>query len=87
MLTTETLNRVSHSYRRGYYDGYDQKPRNNLSIDKTENGIPLKPFSDFDYNEGYLAGLNDFYWENFRSGKIKITRAEFLYANGGLSVK
>jgi hypothetical protein len=62
MLSPSTLNRVSHSYRRGYYDGYEGKPSKNDPIPTTDMGIPLKPFSDFDYEEGYKAGSNDAKW-------------------------
>jgi hypothetical protein len=42
MLSAQTLNRVSHSYRRGYYAGYDGQPAQNDAVPTTENGIPLK---------------------------------------------
>lgn len=58
MLSPATLNRVSNSYRRGYYDGYDGKPAKNNPVE-TMQGVPMKPFSDFDYTEGYKAGAND----------------------------
>lgn len=77
MLSPTTLNRVSHSYRRGYYDGYDQKPNKNLPVEIFQ-GVPMKPFSDYDYSEGYKAGLNDYYWEAFRSGKVTEDRETFM---------
>lgn len=62
MLSAQTLNRVSHSYRRGYYDGYEQREAKNEAVPTTDMGIPLKPFSDFDYDEGFKAGENDRRW-------------------------
>lgn len=62
MLSPATLNRVSHSYRRGYYDGYEGRENRNDPVPTADNGIPLKPFSDFDYREGYKAGANDKRW-------------------------
>lgn len=59
MLSPATLERVSHSYRRGYYDGAASRPNANDPVPTTDNGIPLKPFSDYDYSEGYKAGAND----------------------------
>jgi hypothetical protein len=54
MLDPNTLNRVSCSYRRGYYDGYFGREH------ETASGDPLhKPFANFDYTEGYRAGAND----------------------------
>lgn len=76
VLSAKTLERVSISYRRGYYDGYDQKQPQNKSVQKTDNGIPMKPFSDHDYFEGYRAGLNDYYWEN--KEKIGTSRVIFM---------
>lgn len=77
MLSSATLNRVSHSYRRGYYDGYDLTPPKNDPV-PDYRGVPLKPFSDYDYSEGYKAGKNDRYWADFRSGKTILTREEFM---------
>jgi hypothetical protein len=79
MLSPETLNRVSSSYRRGYYDGHDLKPAANLAV-ADYRGIPLKPFSDFDYDEGYGAGKNDRYWNDFFAKKTTLTKAEFMAA-------
>lgn len=62
MLSVATLNRVSSSYRRGYYDGFEGKLHQNLPVEKTAQGIPMRPFSDFDYDEGHKAGKNDRYW-------------------------
>jgi len=81
MLSPATLNRVSSSYRRGYYDGYAKRPANNLPVPTTDNGIPMKPFSDSDYSSGRAAGLNDRYWNDYRAGVETMTRAEFLAAN------
>lgn len=80
MLSPSTLNRVSSSYRRGYYDGHDLKDAQNLPVEKT-NGIPMKPFSDFDYQQGFMAGLNDRYWHDFNEKKISASRTEFMAAH------
>lgn len=81
MLSPETLNRVSSSYRRGYYDGYEKRQASNLPVPTTTNGIPLKPFSDSDYASGRAAGLNDRYWSDFRAGRETRTRADFMSEN------
>ena len=78
MLSPATLNRVSNSYRRGYYAGYAQEIRQNETVTRTDSGIPMKPFSDYDYEEGYKAGLNDFYWEALRAGNLTEDRALFM---------
>ena len=57
MLSPSTLNRVSASYRKGYYDGYQNKPNQYQS-----NPQLMKPFGKFDYQEGYKAGANDKKW-------------------------
>lgn len=54
MLSPQTLERVSVSYRRGYYDGYDGKPVNNPARHPLD-----RPFANFDYDQGYKAGAND----------------------------
>jgi hypothetical protein len=54
MLSPSTLERVSVSYRRGYYDGYDGK-----SVDNPERDPFDHPFTNFDYDQGYKAGAND----------------------------
>jgi hypothetical protein len=64
MLTAQTLNRVSNSYRRGYNDGYWGREPKNDPVPTTESGVPLKPFSDFDYTEGHKAGANDRKWDD-----------------------
>lgn len=81
MLGPDTLNRVSSSYRRGYYDGWDKKLAQNLPVPTTDNGIPLKPFSDSDYAAGRAAGLNDRYWSDFRAGRETMSRRDFMAAN------
>ena len=63
MLSPATLERVSHSYRRGYYDGYFAREAKNDPVPHTAEGVPLKPFSNFDYDEGHKAGANDAHWE------------------------
>jgi hypothetical protein len=54
MLSPSTLERVSVSYRRGYYDGYDGKTVDNPARDPFD-----RPFSNFDYDQGYKAGSSD----------------------------
>jgi hypothetical protein len=54
MLSPSTLERVSVSYRRGYYDGYDGKATDNPQRDPFD-----RPFASFDYEQGYKAGAND----------------------------
>jgi hypothetical protein len=56
MLSPTTLERVSCSYRRGYYDGYDGKPVNNPTRHPFDH-----PFANHDYAAGYKAGANDKY--------------------------
>ena len=57
MLSPATLERVSVSYRRGYYDGYDGKPVDNPKRDPLD-----RPFASFDYEQGYKAGASDKRW-------------------------
>lgn len=57
MLSPVTLERVSVSYRRGYYDGYDGAPISNPQRDPLD-----RPFANFDYEQGYKAGANDKRW-------------------------
>lgn len=66
MLSPNTLERVSNSYRRGYYDGYEGRENRNLPVPDFQ-GVPLKPFSDFDYSEGFKAGENDRKWSEHRN--------------------
>jgi hypothetical protein len=63
MLSPETLNRVSNSFRRGYYDGYFAREHSG----KQTNDPLHKPFANFDYDEGYKAGKNDAKWNKFYS--------------------
>lgn len=70
MLSPATLERVSHSYRRGYYDGYFAREAQNDPVPATDEGVPLKPFSDFDYNEGHKAGANDAHWSRVRAAQV-----------------
>jgi hypothetical protein len=67
MLSPATLERVSCSYRRGYYDGYDGKPEvgpvAGLAIVDGAARDPFdRPFSRFDYEQGYKAGASDKKW-------------------------
>lgn len=49
---------VSVSYRRGYKDGYYGRPK--FHEVKPEY---IKPFADYDYEQGYQAGANDARWQ------------------------
>ncbi len=63
MLSPQTLNRVSASYRKGYYDGYDGKPQAVYAdFDFTSNSAVVRPFANHDYQDGYKAGANDRKW-------------------------
>lgn len=60
MLTPQSLDRVSCSYRRGYYDGYDGRG----CKDPHGPDHPFdRPFANADYVEGHKAGANDAKWE------------------------
>lgn len=59
MLSPQTLERVSCSYRRGYYDGYDGKEMKDA---KAPTSFDDRPFATFDYEQGYKAGANDKRW-------------------------
>lgn len=65
MLSPSTLERVSSSYRRGYYAAYDGAP----AIDPhPSTGLGDRPFSNYDFAEGYKAGANDLHWETVHRG-------------------
>lgn len=64
MLSDRTLERVSVAYRRGYRDGYAAKTQF-LAV-KPEY---IKPFAEFDYQQGYDAGANDAKWERKDRGE------------------
>jgi hypothetical protein len=67
MLSDKMLERVSQSYRRGYYDGYARRekvaPETGITKinDDTISGT-IRPFADYDYEQGYHAGENDKKW-------------------------
>jgi hypothetical protein len=63
MLSPQTLNRVSNSYRRGYYDGYEKSE----AVGEQTDGPFDRPFANFDYSEGYKAGANDRLWADRRA--------------------
>lgn len=69
MLSPSTLERVSVSYRKGYYDGYDKKPmhKGEPSLNIEGDGVQIRPFANFDYEEGYKAGANDRKWNDKKS--------------------
>lgn len=67
MLSDQMLERVSASYRRGYRDGYDgaekSTPQTGIAaINNDTIGGTIRPFANFDYDEGYRAGANDAKW-------------------------
>ena len=62
-----TLERVSVAYRRGYYDGY--YGTNQGAAVKPEY---IKPFAEYDYEQGVHAGANDAKWENKRKEGVKL---------------
>lgn len=64
MLSSQTLERVSAAYRRGYYDGYYEGKRDPQGANVKPKYI--KPFASFDYEEGLKAGRNDRRWADER---------------------
>lgn len=58
-MSDKQLERVSVAYRKGYRDGYNSVPK--FCAVKPEF---IKPFADYDYEQGYHAGSNDAYWAN-----------------------
>lgn len=58
MMSDRTLERVSVAYRRGYRDGYSAADPF-LAV-KPEY---IKPFAEYDYEQGYHAGANDARWD------------------------
>lgn len=67
MLSDRTLERVSMSFARGYRDGYAGRaksiPDNGVSaINDDTVGGPIRPFADYDYEQGYEGGANDAKW-------------------------
>lgn len=73
MLSDKTLERVSMSYRRGYRDGYSGRPKatpdNGISaINNDTIGGTIRPFADYDYEQGFSAGANDARWTRQYAG-------------------
>jgi hypothetical protein len=66
MMSANTLERVSVAYRRGYYDGYNGT--NQGAAVKPEY---IKPFAEYDYEQGLHAGANDAKWEKRDAEKVK----------------
>lgn len=62
MLSSQTLERVSVAYRRGYQDGY--KAKTPFCTVRPEY---IKPFAEHDYDAGYKAGANDAKWDKHYS--------------------
>ena len=60
MLSTATLERVSTAYRKGYYDGYEGRE----PFCEVKPGY-IKPFANYDYEQGLKAGANDAKWETY----------------------
>lgn len=75
MLSPQTLERVSVSYRKGYYDGHAGRTRAvpETGIEKINDdtiGGTIRPFADVDYEKGYAAGANDRKWsDHYRNAK------------------
>ena len=74
MMSDRMLERVSGSYRLGYHHGYDGKeksaPNNGLAqINNDTIGGTIRPFADYDYEQGYKAGANDAHWAAKRLSK------------------
>ncbi len=79
MLSPQTLERVSVSYRDGYYDGYYGRPTQNV-----QGKHPFdRPFSTYDYDQGYHAGANDAKWSKKHAA---LTLSQFL-AEFGIRTK
>jgi hypothetical protein len=67
MMSDQQLERVSLSFARGYKDGYWGRPKatpdNGIAqINNDTIGGTIRPFADFDYEEGYKGGANDAHW-------------------------
>lgn len=65
MMTSASLNRVGHHYRKGYEDG-----ATGLNVLR---GTPAHTFASHDYHAGVRAGLNDRLWEAFHRGEIIVS--------------
>ena len=57
MMSPKLLERATFSFRQGYLHGYYNEPRKYQQPDDS-----MKPFGEFDYNEGYEAGKASAYW-------------------------
>jgi ribosome modulation factor len=67
MLSDQALERVSQSYRRGYHDGYAGRDKAVVEtgiakINDDMIGGTIRPFANYDYEQGYHAGANDKKW-------------------------
>jgi len=58
MLSPQSLERASSRYRRGYHDGYFNRPQADIEADGS--------FAFHDYHAGREAGANDAHWDNKR---------------------
>lgn len=77
MLSPAALERVSVSYRNGYYDGHDGAPKRNErstplgeALSQVDAAGSIRPFSDHDYEAGYKAGANDRKWADHYSKHV-----------------
>lgn len=73
MLSDRTLERVSVSYAIGYRDGHQGRdkrtPANGISaINNDTIGGTIRPFADYDYEQGFSAGANDAKWSRQYAG-------------------
>ena len=64
MLSPATLDRVSSSYRRGYYDGYNGTPQAQPAVGFAAGAAAIRPFANADYEAGLKAGANDRKWND-----------------------
>lgn len=62
MLTPNQLERAPQAYRKGYHDGYANAECNPPRIP----GV----WGDFDYIEGYKAGINDKKWNKVYEERV-----------------
>lgn len=71
MMSPKLLERATFSYRKGYLAGYFGEPK---EYDAPSDS--LKPFSQFDFDEGYTAGRTDKFNNDRVSELLKQRRAK-----------